>query len=107
MAYITEINSDNFESEVLKSDRPVLVDFWAPWCGPCRMVGPVVEELSGEMNDVRFCKVNVDEVAEIAAKYGIMSIPTLIVFKNGEPAAQQVGALGKEELRQFIENAAK
>ena len=107
MSYITELNSSNFDDEVVRSDRPVLVDFWATWCGPCRMVGPIVDELSGEMNYVRFCKVNVDEASDLAAKFGVMSIPTLIVFKGGEAVARQVGALGKDELRQFIENAAK
>ncbi|MGN0909645.1 MAG: thioredoxin [Succinivibrio sp.] len=107
MSYITELNSGNFDDEVVRSDRPVLVDFWATWCGPCRMVSPIVDELSGEMNNVRFCKVNVDEASDLAAKFGVMSIPTLVVFKGGEAVARQVGALGKDELKQFIENAIK
>lgn len=106
MSNITELTGVNFDDEVVNSPRPVLVDFWATWCGPCRMVSPIVDELSGEMDNVKFCKVNVDEASDLAAKFGVMSIPTLIVFKGGEAVARQVGALGKEELKQFIDNAA-
>ena len=106
MSNITELTGANFDDEVVNSPKPVLVDFWATWCGPCRMVSPIVDELSGEMENVKFCKVNVDEASDLAAKFGVMSIPTLIVFKGGEAVARQVGALGKEELKQFIDNAA-
>ena len=106
MSNITELTGANFDDEVVSSTKPVLVDFWATWCGPCRMVSPIVDELSGEMENVKFCKVNVDEASDLAAKFGVMSIPTLIVFKGGEAVARQVGALGKEELKQFIDNAA-
>lgn len=102
MATVT-ITKQNFEAEVLQSDKPVLLDFWAPWCGPCRMVGPVVEELSEECTDIKFAKVNVDEESELAEKYGIMSIPTLILFKKGEVAKRVTGARGKAELKTWVE----
>ncbi len=101
---VTPITDDQFETEVLKADKPVLVDFWAPWCGPCRTVGPIVEELSEEIAEVKFCKVNVDENGGYAGKFGIMSIPTLILFKDGEIVNRQVGALQKDELSAFIKN---
>ena len=93
-----EITEQNFEQEVLKSDIPVLVDFWASWCGPCQMVGPIIEEIAEERKDVKVCKVNVDEQPDLAGKYNVMSIPTIIVFKNGEPATVSVGAKPKTEL---------
>jgi len=94
-----ELNNSNFDELVMKSDKPVLVDFWAEWCGPCRMVGPIVEELSGEYADTAVIgKVNVDENQEIAAKFGIRNIPTLLVFKNGEIVDKQVGVAPKNVL---------
>ncbi len=101
---ILEINDGNFQSEILESDKPALVDFWAPWCGPCRMVGPVVEELAGEFADqLKVGKLNVDDSPKTAAEYGIRSIPTLLIFKDGKVADQTVGAAKKEQLKAFVE----
>lgn len=96
------VNKDNFESEVLSSDKPVLVDFWATWCGPCRMLGPVLEEIANEREDIKVCKVNVDEEEDLAMKYNIMSIPALFVFKNGEVANKSVGLLPKDQVLKLI-----
>lgn len=98
MPAITEVTDTNFQAEVVENDAPVLVDFWAPWCGPCRAVAPVLEELAGEREDLRIVKLNVDENTQTAATYGIMSIPTMLVFKNGEQVGQLVGALPKPRL---------
>ena len=91
------INKNNFQSEVLNSEMKVLLDFWAPWCGPCRMVVPIVEEIADERPDIKVGKVNVDEEAELASKFGIMSIPTLVVIENGKIVNQTMGAKPKDE----------
>ena len=97
MAVIT-ITSENFEKEVLQSDKPVLIDFWASWCGPCRMVSPLVEEIATEHPEIKVGKVNVDEQQDLARKYRIMSIPSLYMFKNGEVANKTVGAVRKANI---------
>lgn len=95
---------DSFENDVLNSDKPVLVDFWAEWCGPCRMVGPVVDELAGEFEgQAKIGKVDVDNNPEISSKYGIRSIPSLLIFKNGEVVDQIVGAVPKAQLKKQLE----
>lgn len=96
------INTENFEKEVLGSDRPVLVDFWASWCGPCRMVIPIVEELAREHPEYKIAKVNVDEEPELASRFGIMSIPSLLVFKEGEVVNQSVGARPKAQILELL-----
>ena len=100
-----EVTDSNFQAEVLESPEAVLVDFWAPWCGPCRVIAPSLEEINEERDDLRVVKLNVDDNQATAAKYNVMSIPTLIVFKNGEVAKQIVGALPKNRLVQELEPA--
>ena len=102
---VQTITKENFEAQVLQSDKPVLVDFWAPWCGPCRMVSPVVDqiEVAEEQSAVAVGKVNVDEQPELAAQFGVMSIPTLLVFKDGQAVNKAVGARPKEELLSLLD----
>ena len=102
MAEIT-ITNKNFDQEVLASDKPVLVDFWATWCGPCRMLAPIIEEIAESRSDVKVGKVNVDEEGELAVRFGIASIPTVIVFKNGDIAAQAVGYRPRAEIEALLE----
>ena len=92
------INKNNFRNEVLDSEKPVLLDFWASWCGPCRMVSPIVDEIAAERSDIKVCKINVDEQPELAARFGVMSIPTLVVMKNGKVINQAVGARPKAQI---------
>mgnify|MGYP001768241750 CR=1 FL=1 len=100
---IVEINNANFNSEVLESDKKVLVDFWAPWCGPCRMVSPIVDEIAGENDNVKVCKINIDDQPQLASQYGVMSIPTLMVFENGDVVEKAVGARNKAFILQMLE----
>ena len=103
---VGKVSDATFEAEVLKSAEPVVVDFWAEWCGPCRMIAPALEEIAGSLDGkVKIVKLNVDENPAVAAKYGIMSIPTLMLFKNGELASRQVGAAPKQKLEQWITTA--
>ena len=96
------INKNNFQSEVMNSDKPVLLDFWAPWCAPCRMVVPVIEEIAGERPDIKVGKINVDEQPELASKFSIMSIPTLVVMKNGKIVQQVSGARPKNAILEML-----
>ena len=101
---VEKISDAEFDKEVLKSDKPVVVDFWAEWCGPCRMIAPALEEISGTLaGKVKIVKLNVDENPATAAKYGVMSIPTLMLFKNGNVEATKVGALSKSQLAAFLD----
>ena len=92
------INKTNFQNEVINSEKPVLLDFWAPWCGPCRMVGPVMEEIAAEHPNIKVGKINVDEQPELARQFRVMSIPTMVVMKNGEVVNRSVGAKPKEQI---------
>jgi len=106
MSKPTEVDETSFDASVLKAAVPVLVDFWAPWCGPCKMIAPIVEELAGEYSGkVEFVKVNTDENPSIASRYGIRSIPTLLIFKDGRPVNQIVGFRPKADLKQRLESA--
>lgn len=99
---VVKLTAENFEKEVLQSEKPVLVDFYADWCGPCQMMGPVVEEISNEVNDAKVCKINIDEQMSIAQKYGVMSIPIFIVFKNGDVADKKMGAMPKSAVLSML-----
>ena len=102
MSKIIVVNNENFKSTVLESSKPVLLDFWAPWCGPCQQVMPLLEECASNNDNIIFAKVNVDENREIAAEYGIRGIPTMLLFNQGELVATHVGAASKNELETFI-----
>ena len=100
--FALDINKNNFQSEVMQSDKPVLLDFWAPWCGPCRMVVPIVEEIAQERSDIKVGKINVDEQPELASQFGVMSIPTLVVMKNGKIVNQSMGAKPKSAILSML-----
>ena len=100
---IVNITNANFKEEVLDSDKKVLVDFWAPWCGPCRMVSPIVDEIAEENSAIKVAKINIDEQPQLASQYGVMSIPTLLVFENGDVIEKAVGARNKSFILQMLE----
>jgi thioredoxin 1 len=101
---LPNVTDSNFQAEVLESEQPVLVDFWAPWCGPCRVVGPVLEEIAAERDDLRIVKLNVDENQQTAANFQVLSIPTMILFKNGQVAKKVIGAYPKKRLESELES---
>ena len=104
--HILHITDQSFEAEVLKSDKPVLVDYWAEWCGPCRMIAPILDEIAGDYaNRIKICKLNVDENQNTPPKYGIRGIPTLMLFRNGNVEATKVGALSKSQLIAFLDSS--
>ena len=105
MANLPQVTDNNFQAEVLEAGEPVLVDFWAPWCGPCRVVHPILEEMSNERDDVKIVSINIDENQDTAKQYDVLSIPTMIVFKGGQPAKRIVGAMPKRKLEAELEPA--
>ena len=101
---VTAVNQTNFQNEVLRADKPVLLDFWAPWCGPCRMLSPVVDEVAEERaGQVKVGKINVDEEPDLASEFGVMSIPTLVVMKNGQPTGSSVGLQSKKQVEALLD----
>lgn len=100
---VLHVTVEDFEKEVLQAEKPVLVDFWATWCGPCKMISPIIEELASESSEVKFCKVNVDEQSKLAEKYRIMSIPTLLVIKDGEVVNTSVGLKSKSDIQAMLQ----
>ncbi len=102
---VFDVTDSSFQADVIESDTPVLVDFWAPWCGPCRVVAPVLEEIAGEREDLRIAKLNVDENQQTAASFEVLSIPTLILFRNGQPVKKVIGAYPKKKLEAELEPA--
>ena len=102
---VIKLTAENFEVEAVKSEKPVFIDFYADWCGPCKMVSPIVDQIAEERDDVKICKVNVDDAPEIAAMFGVQSIPTLVVMKDGKVAAAKMGAMPKAQLVAFIDEA--
>lgn len=101
MAVMT-VTKENFDQEVMKADKPVLIDFWAAWCGPCKMMGPVIDQIAEEHTDIKVGKINIDEQPELAQKYGIMSIPTVVLFEGGNPKETSVGLVPKESIEKMF-----